>query len=140
MMRGLTRGRRTSVMTAVVLSVAVFGAEMRPARAQAFHYRLTLAGVPPSAVTAFELGADARNQHTLTVTVASAALSDLPALQVGQRFDFAMIEVFDGLLNPLRTFQLSPARVQAVQTTGNATSVTLNLILSGRTVAVMAPS
>ena len=94
---------------------------------------------PPTFVRSFELGEDAQGP-TLGVTVGfTVSPNSLGALQVGQRFDAAVLHIFDATLSALATYRLSSVRVKTVRSTGDTDAVTLELVLSGKAVALTFP-
>ncbi len=148
MTRWLTRGRRTSLIAAVVMSAVVLGGEVSRAWGAAegpgpgvvgFVFGLTLAGGPTGFATAIDLNADSKQEDTLSVTL-SFSRSDLAALAVGQKFESAVLQIFDQTLTLVATYRLSPAKVTAMRLSGGFDDLMLTIVLSGKTaVAISSP-
>jgi archaellum biogenesis protein FlaJ (TadC family) len=145
MTRWWTQRARTNLAVTVVVSVVVLAGASQ-ATASSFVFRLTLGAGLSSFVSTVELGADKKAQrggpdtaHTLSVTKAFTIDSGIGAVQVGQQFDSATLQVFDGTGTPLATYRLSSVEVTAVRLSGEAEAATQGMTLSFKALAVSFP-
>ena len=138
MMPWVKQGVRASLVAAVVISTVVLAGGERT-WALDFVFQIALDGNAPIFVRNFELGEDNQGP-TLTVSAGfNLSPGGLGALQVGQRFDAAVLRIFDTTLTPLASYRLSSVRVRSVRGSGDGEAVTQEVVLSGKAVTVSFP-
>jgi hypothetical protein len=133
-------------MVVVVAVSAVALAGVSPVPAASFVFRVTLGDGLSSFVSTVELGASKHahrsaeeKAHTLSVTKAFTIDGGIGTVQVGQQFDSATLQIFDGTGAPLGTYRLSSVEITGIRLSGDAETATQAITLSFKTLAVGVP-
>ena len=131
---------------AVIVSALVLAGGVSPAWASSFVYRVTLGDGPSSYVSTVSLDTDEKahrgtdeRAYTLSVTRALTIDGGIGTVQVGQRFDSAVLQIFDETGTPLATYRLSSVEVTAIRLSGEAEAATQGITLSFKALAVSFP-
>ena len=142
--RSCERGWTRAVVAATVGVAMLAGASRTPAAS--FVFRVILGDSLASFVSTVELKADKRahrdpdeKTHTLSVTKAFTGDGGIGTAAIGQQFDSATLQIFDGAGVLLETYRLSSVEVTGVRLAGDAETATQTVTLSFRTLAVGIP-